>query len=383
MLETVTAADLNALLEPGDGPCVSVYVDGGEPDRDAEQTRIKFKDRIREAAASLGVDPDTTAEGSEQHPLIAGLRGAIGSESLWPGQREGLCVFASPDRLIVRRTPERVPDLAVVADSFHVRPLIRIVNDTRRLRLLCVSAERVAMFDSDGRTLSPIALHGSVPTSIHEALGGAVDLPEAEREAYDLTGAGLLQSEQRPAILKRFFDRLDASIAEHHRPDAGVPLVLAALPEYHGVFHDAVTRLTPVEEGIKRDPFKDITEDELAALAADAVAGDREQTAQELREAYGAAAAHEQGSDDLGQIAQAAAFGRVDLLMLERGQRIGGAVDRDTGELTRKGLDDPATDDVLDDIAELVLRADGRVRVLPTGAMPSDQPAAAVFRYAA
>jgi len=379
----VTAGDLRALLTPGDGPCVSVYVDGGEPDRDAEQTRIKYKDRLREVAASLGTDADATEEGQRQHPLLAKLQTAVGHDEHWPGQREGLCVFASPDRLVVRRTPQRVPDLAVVADSFHVRPLIRIVNDARRLRLLCVSAERVAVFASDGRTLAAVELHGSVPTSIHQAMGGAVDLPEAEREAYDLTDAGLLRSEQRPQILKRFFDRLDTSIAAHHRPDEGVPLVLAALPEYHGVFREEARQLKFAEGGVKRDPFKDITEQELAALAADAAAGDRDEAAAALREAYGAASSHDRGSDDLDTIAKAAAFGRVESLLLARDQRVGGSVDRETGELTRRDMDDPATDDVLDDIAELVLRSDGTVRVLPADAMPGDQPAAAVFRYAA
>jgi hypothetical protein len=41
----------------------------------------------------------------------------------------------------------------------------------------------------------------------------------------------------------------------------------------------------------------------------------------------------------------------------------------------------PQGDDVLDDLAEMVLRQDGHVLILPDNAMPTDTGVAAIYRY--
>jgi hypothetical protein len=54
---------------------------------------------------------------------------------------------------------------------------------------------------------------------------------------------------------------------------------------------------------------------------------------------------------------------------------------RNSGKLEQAQLDDGVADDLLDDLAELVLRQDGQVLVLPQVAMPSDTGVAAIYRY--
>jgi hypothetical protein len=58
-----------------------------------------------------------------------------------------------------------------------------------------------------------------------------------------------------------------------------------------------------------------------------------------------------------------------------------GTVDRATGQVTPGTLDDPHTDDIVDDLAELALRMGGDVVVVPRDKMPGITGVAAIYRF--
>ena len=87
------------------------------------------------------------------------------------------------------------------------------------------------------------------------------------------------------------------------------------------------------------------------------------------------------GADDLAKIAEAATQGRVGSLLVETERRIPGRLDQATGSVTLSGLEHPEVDDLLDDLAELVLKKGGQVVVVPAVDMPVATGAAATFRF--
>ena len=56
-------------------------------------------------------------------------------------------------------------------------------------------------------------------------------------------------------------------------------------------------------------------------------------------------------------------------------------MDAQTGQITFGNLEDTQVDDLLDDLAELVLRKGGSVVVVPAADMPSKTGVAAAFRF--
>ncbi len=100
-----------------------------------------------------------------------------------------------------------------------------------------------------------------------------------------------------------------------------------------------------------------------------------------LKEEAAYASSKEPGSDDLTEVAAAAAAGRVQTLLLEAGRRLPGRLDPATGEVTWGELDDPQTDDLLDDLADLVSEMGGEVVVVPAEGMTRDTGLAAIYRY--
>ena len=87
------------------------------------------------------------------------------------------------------------------------------------------------------------------------------------------------------------------------------------------------------------------------------------------------------GSDDLAEVAEAAAAGRVATLLIEADRQIVGRLDRSTGRIEDAELGDPQVDDLLDDLGELVAKMGGRVLVIPAEQMPGRTGLAATYRY--
>jgi stalled ribosome rescue protein Dom34 len=100
-----------------------------------------------------------------------------------------------------------------------------------------------------------------------------------------------------------------------------------------------------------------------------------------LVDSYQVARSRQLGSDDLAQVAEAVTAGRVGTLLVEDERQIPGKIDRATGQVQPAELADPEVGDVLDELAELVLRMKGEVVVVPGERMPSSTGVAATYRF--
>jgi hypothetical protein len=84
-------------------------------------------------------------------------------------------------------------------------------------------------------------------------------------------------------------------------------------------------------------------------------------------------------TDDLTHALEFATDGRVGTLLVESDRRIPGYVE---GNMPRHtDADERGASDLLDDLAERVLRTGGQVVAVPKGSMPTATGLAAVFRY--
>lgn len=100
-----------------------------------------------------------------------------------------------------------------------------------------------------------------------------------------------------------------------------------------------------------------------------------------LCEAFGNAQADHKGTSDLSDAARAAVQGRVRTLLVEDGRVRAGRIDGATGAIEPDALDHSEVGDMLDDLAEIVLRTGGEVVIVPEERMPSTTGLAAVFGY--
>jgi hypothetical protein len=311
-------------------------------------------------------------------------------EAFWIRQWDGLAVFVSPDVTQVIQLQRPVEELVVVADTFHVKPLIRLLEAADRYDVLCLTQQHVAMYEGNQFALDEIPLR-NVPTSIMQVVG-----PTPQQQPYPHAwslgqtgsapagqriggGAGSGSGSGYEANLERFFRVVDKGVWENHSRKARLPLVLCAVEHYHPVFHQVSKNPFLVVEGIKHDP-ESMTVARLKEEAWKVMEPHHRQQIEKVADMFRSAKARRLGSDEPAQVAEAALQGKVGTVLVEAEKRIDGKIDRRAGTV-ELGNARPEADDLLDEIAEIVLRRDGQVFVVPHEQMPSESGVAAIYRF--
>ena len=179
---------------------------------------------------------------------------------------------------------------------------------------------------------------------------------------------------------ERFFRAIDRAVLEHHSRPSGLPLILAALPEHHHLFRQVSHNPFLMAEGLTINPDA-LPIDELRERAWQVVEPQYQARLATLADEFAVAKSKGLGSDDLAQVAQAAAAGRVATLLIESDRQIAGRLDSATGRVEVADLSHPQVDDLLDDLGELVGKMGGRVLVIPAEQMPGRTGLAATYRY--
>ena len=178
----------------------------------------------------------------------------------------------------------------------------------------------------------------------------------------------------------RFFRAVDRAILEHHSKPSGLPLLLAALPEHQSRFRALSRNPSLLAAGVDGSPDA-LSIETLRDRAWQAVEPHYLARLAALVDAFGSASSRGLGSDELSDVAKAAVAGRVATLLVDADRQLPGRLDRDSGAVEFAELADARIDDLLDDLAEVVLQAGGEAIVVPAERMPTVTGLAAIYRY--
>ncbi len=374
--------DFAALLsERPEPPCLSLYQPTHRSFPDNRQDPIRFKNLLRGLEQSLA---ERYPEQSRQD-LLEPLHRLGADEAFWNHAQDGLAVLRAKDTFKIYRLQRSVPELAIVAGSFHLKPLSRILQTADRYQVLAIDRQKVRLFEGNRDALDEVELESEVPRTLKDALG------EELTESY-LTGSSHRagpgttifhghgsRKDEIDTDAERFFRVIDRAIWEHHSRPSELPLVLAALPEHQALFRRISRNSLLANVGIDVNADA-LSIDELRKRAWAVVEPEHRQRAQSALDRYAAAAAAGMGSDELSSVARASVEGRIDTLLVAADHHIVGHIDED-GFIETSDSDAPEYDDVLDDLAELVARRNGKAIVLPSEFMPSRSGVAAIYRY--
>jgi hypothetical protein len=383
MKQTLTSAalaELNAFAAP---PCLSLYQPTHRRHPDNRQDPIRFRQGIKTLETSLR----QRHSAAEAQSLLAPFNALAADPDFWNHTSDGLAVLGGADLFRVFVLPRPMAELALVADSFHTKPLRRILQSSGRYHLLCLNLHRIRLFEGDRDVITEIDPAPGVPRTIADALGEELTEPHLTVSSYGGVGGGHSpmhhgQGGRKDEVDKdaeRFFRAVDRAVADHYSKPSGLPLILAALSQHHDLFRRVSHNPLLLPTAIDASPDA-LSPDQLRQRAWQTVEPQHLAQQARLAEAYGAAQAKGLGSDDLAAVVQAAVSGRVGVLMIEADRQIGGRLDVETGGLMAGELTNPDVDDVLDDLGALVERMGGQVHVLPAGQMPATTGLAATYR---
>lgn len=372
----------NELLTDHQPPCVSIYLPVHRAQPPSHEDPVRFADKVEKMRQLLAkrYDDATIRQMVEKVNSVP-----TADPDFWVGPRDGIAIFASRDHLHVidlQRDPRHTTDeLVVVGDTFHVKPLIRAMQTGDRYHLLCVEIKEVRLFEGNRFRFDPIELR-HVPQNPLDVAG--MRLSDDVDSATDLASAPRMKSQgpaapTEPVPVEHFLRAVDRAIWENYSRTAKLPLILCCAEQYQDPFHQLSRNQYLLPRGIALNPHR-LSLDRLREEAWKIIGPMYEASINQLTNSFRAAKAHQKGSDQLMQVAEAASNGRVGTLLVQEDVQIPGMLQPASGLVLPPDPTHP-TDDVLDDLAEMVLKQDGRVLVLPPEAMPTDTGVAAIYRY--
>jgi Bacterial archaeo-eukaryotic release factor family 3 len=353
----VTADHLSALLAPQEPPCISLYLPTHRRHPEREGDPIRYRNQLRELESSL----------AQRYPkrdikaLLAPFEAIAHDGDFWARRTEGLAILSAGASFQVFDLQRPVKELLVVADSFHIKPLLRVLQSADRFQVLCLGLHGGRLYEGNRDALDPVEVSAAISAPMQH---------EPKQSHKDTTHADLL-AWLRP---------IDAAVQQQHSKPSGLPLLLVALPEMQHAFREASRNPLLVETGVAISP---------EALDIDALRSHAWQQFEphyvarlgKLVDGFEAARAKGLGANLIDDVAAAAVAGRIGTLLVEADREIPGRLDGATGAVTPADLADPEVDDLIDDIAEAVLRAKGEVVVVPTERMPGECGLAAILRF--
>jgi hypothetical protein len=382
-MNALSQDELKTLMGEQRGLCISIFMPTFRTGTESQQNQIRLKNLLRSAEEKLlagGLRPQEAKE------LLEPAQALSGNVPFWRRQSDGLALFLSQDLFRTFSLPAVFDELIVVADRFHIRPLLPLLRGDGRFYLLALSQKEIRLFEGTGQTVREIELE-SLPKSIEEAL--QVDEVEKQvrfRAGASGSGAGMAMVSGHGGVaddtkdqLLKYFRLIDKGLHDLLRGEHA-PLVLTGVDYLFPIYREANTYPHLIEEGIPGNP-KGTSPESLRRTAEKIVRPFFQKAENDAIAQYRQSSGTGLTSADIREIVPAAAHGRVGLLFVIAGRREWGVFHRenDTVELQQKK--EAGGEDLLEIAAIQTYLNGGSVFILSQGEMPDPRPMVAVFRY--
>jgi hypothetical protein len=380
-MDVVRRADLERLALQGTGPCVSLFLPTHRGGREVQQAPIRLKNLLRQAADGLEANG---ASAPTIESLLAPLRRLLDNRPFWLYQSDGLALYSRPGWWGSFRVPLDLPELAVVADGFHVTPLLPLLTGDGHFFVLALSQNQIRLLEGTRDRLEEVDLPGE-PLGGRDALQGEaerqVQLYVADRGGVGARGIfhghGDVGDVQEERVLQ-YFRSVDRRLREVLAGE-DAPMVLAAVEHLSPLWRRSNTYPHLVDQTLPGNP-EELRPDQLHTRAWPIVEPLFLRAQRDAVARYDQLAGTGLTSQDPQEIAGAAEEGRIETLFVSR-QPAGSVTVSATGEAAPRRDASGAAREPVESATVNTLTKGGAVYALPSGEVPGGGSAAAVFRY--
>ncbi len=382
-MDTITTVTMNQLLDADTYPCVSLYLPTHRAGRETAQDPIRLKNLLEEAREAL---EDGGMRPPDASALLAEAEHLTQLGTYWQYQEEGLAVFVNPSGTRTFRLPISFPELVIVGETFHTKPLWPVVGGNELFYLLALSRNLVRLLWVDRYDVGDVDLPDDVPRSLAEALWFEDPEKQLQHRGSGRAGQGRVVAtfhghgvpeERGEARLEAFLRAVDRGIG--HLIDPEAPLVLAGVDEITALYRKVSKHHNVVGETIGGNPDIEAPH-QLHDSALEVIEP-------LLRRGFEQDSAAFHGGGDLAvsdveEVVRAAHEGRVASLIVAAGRQVWGRVSADTLDVEIHDGPRPGDRDLLDDAAAAAWRTGARIHaVSDPQEVPGPGPLAALLRF--
>ena len=372
----------NDILFEQEGPFISLYLPTNRHAPGNKKDAIVYKNLLTTVENSLAQKYST----QDIETIMQPLHQIQANIPLWNHALDGLAILCSTKQCIVYNLHDTVEPLAIVADHFHTKPLIKAFQSTDQYLLLGLNSNTFELYQGNQYGIEPLVLEPGTPHDIQAVLGDQLTESYLTQGSYNGPGKTAMyhgHGGAKPEIDKdteKFFRYIDRFVAEKYSKPLKLPLILVALKEHHPTFANISDNPYLLSEGIKGE-YTSFTLEELRLKTWEILEPIYLAKMQAHANRFEQANADGTGSDSLAVISKAIMENRVETLLLDANVIVPGKVLLDTGKILDRNIANPDIGDVLDALAQQALKGKSEVVVLPAGIMPGKTGIAAIFRY--
>jgi hypothetical protein len=389
-MDTLKRTDLRELVERDGKWHVSIYMPTHRAGRDQQQDPIRFKNLMIEAEKKL---MEYGVRRPEIQEMTRPAEDLLLDRDFWQHPGDGLAAFLTNGYSKFHRLPSQFTERAVVSNSFHVKPLLPLMNGNGDFYILSISLNRIRLFHASRDSMNEVELK-DIPANMNEALQ-IEDLQKNLGFHTDTQNTVGGAGGERPAVfygqgvedtrkddILRYFQIMNDGLARQLE-DQSSPMVVAGVDYLIPLFRSASTYRNLLEQGLAGNHDRQDA-NELHAQAWKLVEPifmkNQQQALDRFAELYG----QQKGlaSSDLEPVVRAAVGGRVETLIVPLGSQRWGRYDPATDSVRLDSEPTPWNDDLLNFAAVQTLLNSGNVYAVSQDQFPGRGEVAAIYRYA-
>lgn len=347
-------------------PCVTITIPTYRTAPDNQKDEIRLKNHVAQAVERL-----QNEFGKRETADLVGKIEALADSVDHAHNLDGLVIFAGGDYAELFKLPYRLPERVAIDDNFLTRDLVFAMNRSPLYWLVTLSETDTRLFIAQKDQMDEIEAYG-FPMSAESA-------PVSINPNQDI-------SHVRDRLMQDLMRKVDAGLEEALK-NVPAPVVMTGVDRNLGHFKETVARPDKVMLYVSGG-YNEQSGHELGKLlwpqVEQALADLRNQVFEEVGNAKG----NNRFLSGLNECWQAASDGRVEKLVVGEKLSIPAILSEDRRHV--KVIDNPnepgenAYADIIDELIELVMAADGKVVFVDEGSLKDFNPQrdlVAITRY--
>ncbi|MBI3040595.1 MAG: hypothetical protein HYY80_02940 [Chloroflexi bacterium] len=387
-MDTLSKDELRTLVEAQTVGCVciSIYMPTYRAGRtEVQQNPVRLKKLLHEAHERL---EKIGLKRAEADVYLQSAQRLLDDSFFWVNMSDGLVIFLSKDYFRYYRLPTQLPELVVVANRFHVKPLLPMLAVDGRFFVMAISQKAVRLLQCTRFGFDELDIAGKMPRSMAEALR----YDDVDREAqYHVhfgvagLGGGVVTAhgaevEETKENLQRFFFLVDKSLQREFLHNETAPLVIIGVDYLFPIYQKANTYKYLLNKEIKGNPDK-MSPIELHQQGVSVVEPYFKKRQEEAMRLYHEFVGLGRTVKNLEKIVSDSYQGRVYILFVDDTLQKWGNYDPSANKVEVHAKEESCDVDLLDFAAAHTLAHRGEVYAVEAGKVPNGGLAAAVLRY--
>jgi hypothetical protein len=378
-MQTRSSDEFRALMRHTAKPCLSLLLPCDPSD--TQPLIIQLHNYLREAERQL------LAHGLDAAPirdLLAPVAHFDPTPSGGHVQAQGLAIFLAPAFFRSYQLPYPVAELLVIANHFHLKPLLPLWHTNGRFYVLALSRDHVRLLHGDRAHVEELPLR-NMPTSMAETLASDDFARErAFRQGSGVAARGATQETLRDRVKEetlRYCQQVNQGLHAYLR-DERAPLVLAGVTSILAIYRQANTYPHLVSHALTGAP------DHLSAITLHAQAWEivqpiflQAQQEAVARYQHLAASAPARVTSNIRKILPSALQGRIETLFVALDRQRWGTYDAASSAIELHDEQALNNIDLLDLAAVQTMLHGGAAYAVPVEQLPDTELAAAILRY--